>query len=135
MDKQKLELITQLAEKAREWAEKEQEKNPKSFKKNLTGLCAKANSYLFSLLKENQIESHIVINNYHCFLLYEGYVIDVTATQFGEKRILIEEYPNMNYWAYKKELVFSSVEALLKYQKKSGWKSEQFAIYGSQAFG
>jgi hypothetical protein len=56
----------------------------------LCGYCARASSVLSNALAEEGIEHKIGVAAHHVFVLWKEYVVDVTATQFGEGPVIIE---------------------------------------------
>jgi len=56
---------------------------------DLSGMCAIASFYLFRLLKKNGYKPAFAINEGHAFVVCGGYVVDVTATQFDQKRRVV----------------------------------------------
>lgn len=101
------------------------------FSKDLSGLCAIASGELHARLKRNGISSTIVlyegIGYGHCFVEVENHVVDITATQFGEREKVcvkpVEEARAKDFWNSVHR--FNSVKTLKKYQRKIGWPQEQ----------
>ncbi len=111
--------VVNAALKVREWAE---EAAPGKYmnRKTLCGMCAIASGELISLLTETVPDSkekaRVRVNRSHCYVTYDEYVIDVTATQFGVKeRIMICHYddvPDTSVWNHKYDLALQSKEEL-----------------------
>jgi hypothetical protein len=105
------------------------------FGDDLGGCCAIASGILFEQLSQNFKNIKIVISTEindsgcsHCFLIYKGYIIDITATQFGHnKEILIfkddkksvKRYDSRWYWYGKREIFKSVKENIKNYLKTS----------------
>ena len=124
-DEQQIKII---AQEVRAWAEHIQKQTMNLFSSNLLGLCAISSAYLFCKLKEAGIETHIVSNHKHCFLITkDDFVVDVTATQFGFEKILItphSEIINFSSYYFKRE-IHDSVDSLHLTQIKHGWPAHQ----------
>ena len=115
------------------WAEREQARNPYDYAASLCGLCAKASSYLHRLLTPTLFPAKLVINDKHCFVKVEKFVVDITATQFGivDKVYIVEHKEVLTrsigyYW--KANHIFDTVEALVKHQKETQWPTHQIAV-------
>lgn len=97
------------------------------FPKDLCGLCARASAVLFDLLKDKNYEPEIGLSSTrpHVFVMVDGYVVDVTATQYRRKKkvfiVKAEEAPDMYY----PEVTFKSVEELRSYQEFVQWQEDQ----------
>lgn len=95
--------IFRIASRVRDWAEEiaAQYELPAS----LCGLCAIAARKLFRELKKSGYSSELMIHHKdslaHAFVVCQGFIIDVTATQFGKERIFITPAGAKNlaeYW-------------------------------------
>lgn len=123
--------VYSIAQKARDWAEDYAKKN--SFTEDLCGLCAIASGELWRRLHDQRIYSAIAGSEYHFFNLLlnekENWIIlDITATQFGDRSIVMKNYDEVNnnkefYWSILD--VFNSDRDVLKYQKKYHWPEWQ----------
>lgn len=115
------------AKEARKIAENIAEKE--GFPRDLEGLCARASAVLFELLEEKGFEPEIGVSSTrpHVFVMAEGYIIDVTATQYRRKKkifvVKAEDAPCM----YFPEMVFRSVDELRSYQELVQWMEDQMA--------
>jgi hypothetical protein len=79
-------LIRQEIEELRE------NKAPKfTTTETLAGLCYYASIMLYYKLKKENLSPLIVEGRGHWFVSCEGYTIDITASQFGEKKIIVEK--------------------------------------------
>lgn len=100
MNKVQKRKVYNAARRARRWAER----NWQSYycDETFCGLCGVAAAQLLTELQKDGIYAKIACSDEHAFVLYRGYVIDVTATQFGEPKILIKPYPQEEFhnWHY-----------------------------------
>lgn len=119
--------VVSCAREARKIAENIAEKE--GWPRDLEGLCARASAVLFDLLKDNNFEPEIGLSatRPHVFVMVDGYIVDVTATQYRRKKkvfiIKTEDAPEM----YFPEMTFKSVEELKDYQEFVGWMEDQMA--------
>ncbi len=91
MTRSDLRKVRSIAKHVRTWSERVAER--RGFEPDLNGLCAVAAGKLHKLLREAGFKSVIALNDGHGFVLLNGYVVDVTATQFEgfEKRPVVVE--------------------------------------------
>lgn len=114
------------------------------FPSDCAGLCGIAAARLFQRLKKHGYVPKIAYSQNHCFVLCNGYIVDVTATQFnGEfettptvvvaidyvKRLLreygTEAHEDLYYWIPTK--TFTSIRSFILWQKRTGWDTQQIA--------
>ena len=122
--------IIELATKAREWAV-EQQKIGWIYGPRLKGLCAITTAHLFILLQESGIKATIVTNRKHCFLTTNGYLVDVTATQFEgvTEEIIVRKVASLKstgvpyYW--QPQFRLHSIEELAMHQAELMWPEYQ----------
>jgi len=90
-------LLRKLKE-IREWAERVQENMPESSSTSLQNMCAPTSILIYQYLKDKANDIKIYDNRRHSFVVADGWIIDVTATQFNEDfpKILIHELENKN---------------------------------------
>lgn len=71
---------------------------------SLTGCCAICSYRIFKRLKELGYKPAFVENYYHCFVLCDKYLIDVTASQFGFGEIYVVPFPYLRHrwWTVKR---------------------------------
>lgn len=131
------ETILSIATRVRAWAERYAERH--GFNHNLRGVCAIASSKLHRELKEIGIDTTInlaqVNSNCHVFLTVDGFILDVTATQFSketfyrvrEKVILTERKKVFKYWFWNEIKTFSSTKELIEHQISDNWYFNQIA--------
>jgi hypothetical protein len=126
--------IKEIAIQARAWAEDYQLKHPKHFPECLASLCAISSAYLSHQLTQNNIENSIAFCNTdrvaHFFVICQDKIIDITATQFGNKFKAIEirdleeiDLKETNFW--ETTYIFNTPSELLEYQKQYNWFKEQ----------
>lgn len=127
-----LDRVKELAGEGRAWAEVEQLKNPDLYYSDLCGLCAKASVKVHQLLTTHSFPAKLVVNHKHCFVKYDEFVVDVTATQYGLEKIFIENHfqtlkrPNGHYWQVGE--IFDKAEELVIHQKQAFWPESQIGV-------
>jgi len=121
MNKDKQQQVKQIANQARRWAML----NSRSM--YLNGMCAIASCHLFKQLQDAGIDSRIAINDQHCFLIVDHYIVDVTASQFGLPCVFIGSLENdeCDHDFFMIEEEFHSIADLYQYQIDNGWPLEQ----------
>lgn len=106
----------------------------------LGGYCARGSAIVAHLLKEEGIPCSLVYSDWgHVYVECMNYVIDITATQFGDfPKVMIRTRDDV--YAYCKKIdeyavwwqrdeVFTQVSSLKKWQNKH-WPIEQIVNYG-----
>ena len=80
-----------IARSVRQWAE-DLAKTTEEYPDSLGGLCAIASAELFNRLKGAGFDNTLIAyTDKHVYVVLDGYVIDVTATQFGNyPKVFIE---------------------------------------------
>jgi hypothetical protein len=120
--------IIKCAQSAREWADGHARYHT-IFNSSLQGMCAITSAYLFELLIQAGLKAKIAYNDNHCFILTNGYLVDVTASQFPDikEKICIQKYNQLQcpprYWRISKK--FNSVLELQMYQQEHFWPNYQ----------
>ena len=120
--------LRDIAKLARAKCEKVNNKH-KLFPDTLDGMCGIASAYLFNQLKKHKLNPTLAENHGHCFVLCGGYVIDITASQFGFRRVVIEEKEELRgdgWW--KIENKFRSLKRFNTHQKKTWPKFQHYKI-------
>lgn len=127
--------IRECAKQAREWAEEVTgpEGPYKYIDESMCGLCAIASVYLGYLLKKAGYQPIYALRvSNHCFIVCEGFVIDVTATQFNRKPIeilpVLEARKHCDRWGsviWSIDESFTSPHYLVRRLKKDNWPEEQ----------
>jgi len=130
MRRSELKKVEEIAKKVREKVVK---KYRRKFGNDLCGCCAIASGLLHTELLKNSITSKIAMVNLksggsHCFVIYKGYIVDVTASQFQQDDICIfndRKHRNGNDWFwYGRRRIYHSAKDLRKSQLKD-WPKEQ----------
>ena len=128
------ELVIDLAKKTRYWSEKYAKKN--GFKSCLAGMCGIASCVLHQkMLKHGITDVKICCNSFHCFLTYDNYIIDITATQFQEKeKVFIKPikdfFDTQYYLSFNWDIhqTFDNYQEFRLYQESTGWPRKQLAF-------
>lgn len=113
----------EIIEDTREWAEELAFEHPNCYTEDLCGLCAIVSKELYARLTAQDFVCEIAYNDRHCFLIYRGKVLDLTATQFGKLRIFISSELDKGDW--KIEERFTDIDELSNHQEYNGWYPEQ----------
>lgn len=118
--------LEKLARLARRWAMRHREKYNCS--DDLAGMCAIATGYLHRLFNKVGIESFLCVNHEHCFVLASGYIVDITATQYGFRPVTIvpADKVEQEFWFIEKR--FKSVNSIHDYQIDAGWPFDQLVL-------
>jgi hypothetical protein len=136
-------IVKDLAQCTRNWAEKTRDRV--CAPSNLMGMCAIASAHLHRVLADAGVKTVIAANNGHVFLLLNGCVLDITATQFS-REVGDDGYPAVFYrrhslilsgcTEYRTRLwdshwhalhKFTTVEELNLWQRN--WSSNQQAVH------
>ena len=92
--------IKRVARSVRKWAEAYQWVH--GFPYTLAGLCCSASFLIFKEIKATKGLSPVLYwNDHHAFVFCEGFLVDVTATQFKRKQRVVIEPPPVKmpyYW-------------------------------------
>lgn len=125
-----LDHIRAIAEEVRYWAEKRAGKT----NQELCGWCAKATAELWRRIRDEAPNQKMEIwmhrNDWcsHVYLMVEDHVVDVTATQFGEKEaVFIKHEKEIRSEYYDKTEKFADPKELIMHQKKTRWPNDQIA--------
>jgi hypothetical protein len=127
-----LRKVRRIAHAARKWAEEYAEEHGKC--SDLMCLCAIASAELHKRLRAAKIPSVIIENKYHCFVLIEDKVVDITATQFKyalgvSEPVFIRKHEDISHHHFYKQTVqHETVDSLREHQKKEGWPRDQIAL-------
>lgn len=103
------------------------------FEQDLCGWCAIASAELHLKLSMAAIHSRLVMmtgdTGCHVFLNVDGWVVDITATQFREFRktpvVILHERESEQYDFYEPCYEFDSAAALAQHQDRTGWPHSQ----------
>jgi hypothetical protein len=120
-----------IARQVRAWAERTAKKE--GFPEDLMGLCARSSAQLFTLYKQAGELPLIAysVRHSHFFVLVEGYIVDVTATQFPATRkivvfiALLKDAEKLTQYDYDRIIV--NPEKLIAYQRATKWHQKQTA--------
>lgn len=139
--------IKKIAQQTRAWAHRHRHKV--DVEEDLCGMCAIAAGELHKRLKVAGFSAVIALRNTedegHAFVICEGHIVDVTATQFGwittrgnnrnwerQRRLkpveivpLLPKKDRPYFW--QETAQYDSTKKLLARQKKSGWPTQQLA--------
>lgn len=130
------ELLIRIAKETRTWAENLYNHKTllgnKDWYQGLGGMCAICSVELADRLKKVGFSPNIAKNDTHVFVLCDGYLIDITATQFGQKRkVTIKKHTRIEsqlYWETNEVIEYTSFENASKIFKD--WpKSQQPAKF------
>lgn len=104
-------MISEIAKKARIALENFREAGPQTWPLDMEGLCAHGALKVFYMLKKKGYSPKLVVWNEagdsaelggHCYVECDGFIVDITATQFGlSKTILItniKDRKNHEFW-------------------------------------
>jgi len=128
--------VTAIALGTRAWSQEKAERtryNPD----DLQGWCAISAAELHKRLISEGIDADIHMwqsewGECHCFCVVDDYVVDVTATQFGQFRnqeLVIMHYKEAEVFEmYNSTMSFGCGKDLRRFQKKQGWPSYQIAF-------
>lgn len=118
------------ARKTRKWAMRVRKKY--GFPASLAGMCAICSYKLAELLPSSTIH---VANN-HVWVTYHGFVIDVTATQFNLKPVLvlpIDEYNKITSMYIKKDVrIYYDLTSFINGLIKLHWPNDQLPAQYNQ---
>jgi hypothetical protein len=103
-------VLYQEAKTVRNWA-----LSHENAYRSLQGWCVKCSYKLFKKLRQKKLNPTFCASKYHCFVLCDDFLIDVTATQFGEKPIIVEKFSKEHeerFWDIKNSDKFKSIKLL-----------------------
>jgi len=121
-----IDKIRPIAERVRAWADDWRRDGPVHFSQDLCGMCAICSTQLHYELEKAGIEGVVLVGNRnHVFLQWKHWIIDITATQFGEERVMIKTRRSVckedGWW--NRDNVFRTREELYAWQHN--WPSHQ----------
>ena len=127
--------VLAIAEHARLWAEKTAKKE--GFPSDLNGFCARASVKLFNLLKAASYDPIIGCAHGHVYVILEGQIIDLTATQFPRtrsKKVFIKNVEDIrDQYQYQSLKIFDNPDELALYQKREGWPKTQIGMISKES--
>jgi hypothetical protein len=126
-----LRKIRRLARKVRRWAD-EYVARSYDYSDDLCGMCAICSTKLWHLLREHGYKARIVMAVGHVFVVYRGYLIDVTATQFlGNCGPVVlrpwKRDAEPYFWRPRK--IYWSPEMVYQRQLDENWPDEQMITF------
>lgn len=131
LDMKELQRVVKEANIVRKWAEDLIESGYYDFPYNLEGMCAIVSGELSKRLSIIGIPHEIALNDHHAFVLYNKYVVDISATQFGiDDPVWIAPLATARknksgWWKIVKRL--PNAIQLVTYQHRVGWAEDQIA--------
>tara|TARA_Y100000310_G_C20551514_1_gene748328 strand:- start:357 stop:785 length:429 start_codon:yes stop_codon:yes gene_type:complete len=133
--KDDLTKIHALAVETRQWAERFREQHKNHFQRNLQGMCAVTSAYLFKRLTDEGLYPKIGYARArfvgHVFVICNGLVVDVTASQYGKKKIIVSSLKGFKppaSWPTKDYDVLDSL-AELELEQSIWSPAQQFTTY------
>ena len=125
--------LRNIAWQVRRWAENEYTGSDGCgwYDNDLCGLCAVASGEIWKRLKAVGADPLIVYCDMdwsgHCYVLVEGYVIDVTATQFFRKmpRVVVRKHTRAKQEWWDISQTFKNIRSFRDWQKRSHWPENQ----------
>jgi hypothetical protein len=93
--------------------------------KDLCGACFIASFEFADYLWSRGVKVKLVMNEFHCFLIKDGYIIDITATQFGCKnKVLIQKHYKTDSKCWSTDIGFTKVSKRL-IREATSWPKYQ----------
>lgn len=77
-------------------ARKEFIKKNTTYDRSLLGACGEASVFLAQMLKNEGFNPKIVLGNGHFFVVCDGLLVDITASQFGEDDVVVAQLDEIN---------------------------------------
>jgi hypothetical protein len=125
--------VINIAQDVRLWAEKRAEKYGDTSPQCLTCYCAIASAKMSVMMQKAGIAHKLAmaesVIGSHVFVLVGNWIVDVTATQFGEEEKIFIKHSHAAdlAWYHKVNHTFPSANHLIDMQRKTGWPREQIA--------
>lgn len=123
----KLAKIKRIASNTRKWAEKYRTQEHQDFGSDLAGMCGIAAYELFKRLDKAGLKPKYCFGDGHAFVKCDGYIVDVTATQFddGHPEVTIRPTRSKPYEYWKRPLEFRSRSRIIETLQEDDWPSYQ----------
>lgn len=122
--------VLTIARAVREWAEERAAQFGDS-DPQLSCYCAIASAKMSMILAAEGIKhrigyAHSPIGG-HMYILIDNWIIDVTATQFGEDEKILVRHAHATRlpWYHRTKQTFMSAQTLLRWQQRSYWPEDQ----------
>jgi hypothetical protein len=122
--------VLTIARAVREWAEERAAQFGDS-DPQLSCYCAIASAKFSMLLTAEGIKHRIGMAwthiGGHAFILIDNWIIDVTATQFGEDEKVLVRHAHATRlpWYHRVKRTFLSARTLIQWQQKAKWPEDQ----------
>ena len=110
---------------------------------SLDGFCAHGAVLLYQALSGLGLRPQLAVSEDddscgHCFVLCEGHIVDVTATQFGKSEVEILAYSQdpqdeLFPWFWRARQLFDSPQELAAFLEDEGWPAEQIPCVAQPA--
>ncbi len=68
----------------------------KSYRADLLGACGEASVFLANTLKKEGFSPKIALGKGHFFVICDAWLIDITASQFGEDDVVVAQLDDIN---------------------------------------
>jgi hypothetical protein len=122
--------LIKLAKQVRLWAETKSERY--DFPTDLSGMCCIVSRKLFRVLKANGLKPKIHLRqarwDSHAFVVCNGWIVDVTASQFGKIRVWVVRQEKYATGKWKTTEVFNSDRTFLRFMRKIHWSECQTTL-------
>jgi hypothetical protein len=100
---------------------------------DLAGYCQRASAQLFLLAYDKNIPVKLVCCYGHTYNLYCGYIIDITATQFGKKdKVWIAKANRKNQSGWWKPICTNAICSSIEELKNLSWGIDGRQIFGDK---
>lgn len=132
MNKKIRDQVIQQGLAVRKWAQDK----AGNYEQDLCGWCAICSAELWKRLGKIGLSAEIFVTEVygisHVFLMMDGYIVDVTASQFSEFQryevVIIPEGEGKAYGFYEGNKTFKSAKDLKAYQFRTKWPRTQIVF-------
>lgn len=126
-------VVRHLAARTHEQCMRDVQSGRGLFGLSLCGMCAIGAARLFTRLQRLGLDVSLALAEDeecsvgHCFVVCEGHIVDVTATQFDKRPVEILELAEapLEAWFWQPVRLFGSVTELARYLDEDGWPENQ----------
>lgn len=125
--------IRNIARRVRRWAVREA--HASHFPSDLMGFCAIGARKLFLELQAAGLKPKLALagtedESSHCFVVVDDYVVDVTATQFYQAKVVVRHLSRIKCrpWFWTPLSLYSTMRGFDARLAKDGWPDEQFSL-------
>lgn len=131
MTKEEYKKIKKVAKDVRAWSERKAETH--GFDPDLSGFCTIGTRFLFRALRKHNIPAQIALHDSdnddcHAFALYKEWIIDITASQYGKRKVYIKELKKENNRHWVVNNTFDSERKFIKYLRETDWVEGQVSL-------